>query len=103
MRYFLFVIATFWVALAHAQDQPDPRLVRAAAPPGGQGKAFGIVSTGFNIGGAVGPVMFGWLLDHAMPLGIFWAAAGFMTLTVMLTLLQERRAARARRALPQPA
>ncbi|MBP7565488.1 MAG: MFS transporter [Burkholderiaceae bacterium] len=78
-------------------------LVRAAAPPGGQGKAFGIVSTGFNIGGAVGPVMFGWLLDHAMPLGIFWAAAGFMTLTVMLTLLQERRAARARRALPQPA
>ncbi len=30
MRYFLFVIATFWAALAHAQDQPDPRLVRAA-------------------------------------------------------------------------
>ncbi|RZL92197.1 MAG: MFS transporter, partial [Variovorax sp.] len=75
-------------------------LVRAAAPPGGEGKAFGIVSTGFNIGGAVGPVMFGWLLDHGLPRGIFWASAGFMLLTVILTLLQERRAARTR--VPQP-
>ena len=78
-------------------------LVRAAAPPGGQGKAFGIVSTGFNIGGAVGPLLFGWLLDHALPLGVFWAAAAFMTLTVVLTLAQERRAGRAAASARMPA
>ena len=78
-------------------------LVRAAAPPGGEGKAFGIVSTGFNIGGAVGPVMFGWLLDHGLPRGVFWASACFMVLTVVLTLLQERRAARMRSQPPRMA
>src|SRR5690606_651826 len=34
-------------------------LVRAAAPPGAAGRTFGIVSTGFNIGGAIGPMLFG--------------------------------------------
>lgn len=73
-------------------------LVRAAAPAGGEGKAFGIVMTGFNIGGAAGPVMFGWLLDQGRFSGIFWAAAGFMVLTVMLTLGQEWHAQARRRA-----
>ena len=71
-------------------------LVRAAAPPGSEGRAFGIVSTGFNIGGTVGPVLFGWLLDQGHYRGIFWATLGFMTLTVGLTLLQERSAGRKR-------
>ncbi|MGE0800317.1 MAG: MFS transporter [Lautropia sp.] len=75
-------------------------LVRAAAPVGAEGKTFGIVSTGFNIGGAAGPVLFGWLLDHGRFAGIFWASVGFMTLTVALTLLQERRAAQRRSAAP---
>ena len=44
-------------------------LVRAAAPAGAEGRVFGIVSTGFNIGGAVGPVLFGWLLDSGRPEG----------------------------------
>ncbi|WP_422098832.1 MFS transporter [Variovorax sp.] len=78
-------------------------LVRAAAPPGAEGRAFGIVSTGFNIGGAVGPMLFGWLLDRGHFSGIFWAAVVFMGLTVMLTLLQEHRAARAPRPLSRPA
>jgi len=64
-------------------------LVRAAAPVGAEGKTFGIVMTGFNIGGAFGPVMFGWLLDRGQYTGIFWAAVAFMLLTVALTLGQE--------------
>ncbi len=52
-------------------------LVRAAAPPGAEGRAFGIVSTGFNIGGAVGPMLFGWLLDRGHFSGVFWAAVVF--------------------------
>ena len=39
-------------------------LVRRAAPPGTAGRVFGIVSTGFNIGGIIGPLLFGWLMDH---------------------------------------
>ncbi len=69
-------------------------LVRAASPKGAEGRTFGIVSTGFNIGGALGPVMFGWLLDQGRPLGIFWAAVGFMLLTVGVTLAQEIRRSR---------
>lgn len=78
-------------------------LVRAAAPAGAEGKVFGIVSTGFNIGGVIGPILFGWLLDHGRPLGILWASVTFMALTISLTLLQDhvlgrRRAMRLRSA-----
>src|SRR5215218_4260902 len=38
-------------------------LVRDAAPPGAAGRAFGIVSTGFNIGGIISPLLFGWIMD----------------------------------------
>ena len=72
-------------------------LVRAAATKGAEGKTFGIVSTGFNIGGAIGPVGFGWLLDQGHPNAIFWASAAFMGLTVALTLLQEWVMARQRK------
>ena len=72
-------------------------LVRAAAPAGAEGRVFGIVSTGFNSGGAAGPVLFGWLIDSGHPRGIFWSAVGFMLLTVALTLLQEWHRARQQR------
>ena len=39
-------------------------LVRAAAPAGTAGRAFGIVSTGFNIGGIASPLLFGWIMDQ---------------------------------------
>src|ERR1700737_4273411 len=37
-------------------------LVRSAAPAGAAGRAFGIVSTGFNLGGIVSPLLFGWIM-----------------------------------------
>ncbi|HMN83901.1 MAG TPA: MFS transporter [Burkholderiaceae bacterium] len=76
-------------------------LVRRAAPPGTEGRVFGIVSTGFNIGGAVGPLMFGWLLDHGHPRAIFLGAAVFMLMTVALALFGERRSVRPA-AVPAP-
>jgi MFS family permease len=39
-------------------------LVRAAAPPGAVGRTFGIVTSGFNIGGMIGPLMFGFIMDR---------------------------------------
>lgn len=72
-------------------------LVRAAAPPGQAGAAFGIVSTGFNIGGMVGPPLFGRMLDAGAPRLVFLAAAAFMLLTAAMALGQEWRLGRKRR------
>jgi MFS family permease len=66
-------------------------LVRKAAPPGAAGRVFGIVSTGFNIGGIFGPLLFGWLMDSGAPRGIFLAAVGFMAATAVFALLEDRR------------
>ncbi|MCC9006711.1 MFS transporter [Pseudomonas putida] len=74
-------------------------LVKAAAPRGAEGKTFGLVSTGFNIGGAIGPIAFGWMLDQRLPEGIFIASVVFMLLTVLLTLAQEAYLASKRRQL----
>jgi MFS family permease len=68
-------------------------LVRKAAPPGAQGRAFGIVSTGFNIGGTIGPPVFGWIMDHASPLWVFGAAVIFMSITAVVGYLGDRRSA----------
>ncbi|QUS41888.1 MFS transporter [Tardiphaga alba] len=73
-------------------------LVRQAAPPGAAGRAFGIVSTGFNFSGIVSPIMFGWFMDHALPHWVFGASACFMTATVLLALISERKP----RAITEP-
>ena len=75
-------------------------LVRKAAPPGAAGRVFGIVSTGFNIGGIVGPMLFGWLMDHGEPRWIFGAAVIFMAITALFGLLEERRGDRLKRTAP---
>src|SRR3990172_742682 len=69
-------------------------LERKAAPPGAAGRVFGIVSTGFNIGGIFGPLLFGWLMDSGAPRGIFLAAVVFMTLTALFAPLEDRRPGR---------
>lgn len=64
-------------------------LVRAAAPAGAEGRVFGIVSTGFNFGGVVGPILFGGLLDQGEPRLVFVFVTVFILLTVVLTFIQE--------------
>lgn len=66
-------------------------MVRAAAPPGQAGAAFGIVSTGFNIGGMVGPPAYGWLVDSGRPGGVFAVAAALMAATAIMGLFQDGR------------
>ena len=65
--------------------------MRKAAPPGAIGRVFGIVSTGFNIGAVVGPLLFGWLMDRGAPRAIFGAAVAFLTVSAVLALIEERR------------
>ena len=69
-------------------------LVRAAAPPGAAGRVFGIVTTGFNIGGTIGPMLGGWIMDYHMPRWVFFSSVVFMLMTVAMALESERRTRR---------
>lgn len=66
-------------------------LVRNAAPAGAAGRAFGIVSTGFNLGGIVSPLLFGWIMDQSAPHWVFGASVIFMVATVALSPFTERK------------
>lgn len=67
-------------------------MVRSAAPAGAAGRAFGIVSTGFNLGGIVSPLLFGWIMDQNLPHWVFGASVVFMVLTVLLAFVTDRSA-----------
>ena len=69
-------------------------LVRAAAPPGASGRVFGIVTTGFNIGGTIGPMLGGLIMDHGRPRLVFYVSVCFMLITVAMALSSERRSKR---------
>ena len=73
-------------------------MVRNAAPPGAAGRAFGIASTGFNVGGIISPLLFGWIMDQNMPHWVFGVSVAFMVLTVVLALATERNPQEARLA-----
>ncbi len=81
-------------------------LVRAAAPAGAAGRAFGLVSTGFNFSGILSPILFGWIMDQNMPHWVFGASAVFMVATVLLALWTDRNpneaAGRSEQRLLQP-
>jgi len=66
-------------------------LVRDAAPAGAAGRAFGIVSTGFNFSGILAPLLFGWIMDQNLPHWVFGASVVFMLLTVVLALVTDRK------------
>jgi MFS family permease len=68
-------------------------LVRNAAPAGAAGRAFGIVSTGFNFSGILSPLLFGWIMDQSLPHWVFGASVVFMVLTVLLALATDRKPA----------
>jgi MFS family permease len=50
-------------------------LVRSVTPPGAYGRVFGFVSTGFNIGSSIAPIMYGMLMDNGEPRAVFIVSA----------------------------
>jgi MFS family permease len=50
-------------------------LIKRAAPPGATGRVYGMVYSGLDVGFALAAPVFGWLLDHGEPNGIFVGAA----------------------------
>src|ERR1041385_1418213 len=61
-------------------------LVRAVTPEGQFGKVFGFVTTGFNIGGIIAPLMFGYVLDAGPPRAVFFLVSG-LALIAILTII----------------
>ncbi|MFZ4550321.1 MAG: MFS transporter [Aquabacterium sp.] len=77
-------------------------LIKRAAPPGATGRVYGTVYSGLDLGFAVSAPVFGWLMDHHVPAGIFAGAAACLALGIASATLVGQLVA-ARRAPPPAA
>jgi MFS transporter, FSR family, fosmidomycin resistance protein len=68
-------------------------IVREVTPPGSFGKVFGFVTTGFNIGGIISPLIFGAIMDHNSPRMVFLAVAAFSLIAIMTVATRPQHAA----------
>lgn len=68
-------------------------IVRAVTPAGSFGKVFGFVTTGFNIGGIVAPLVFGALMDHGSPRLVFLTVAALTVAAIATVATRPRRTA----------
>ncbi len=57
-------------------------LVRSVTPPGAFGRVFGFVSSGFNIGSMIAPMIYGLLMDHGEPRAVFLISAACSLLCI---------------------
>jgi MFS transporter, FSR family, fosmidomycin resistance protein len=57
-------------------------LVRAVTPPGAFGRVFGFVSSGFNIGSMVAPMIYGTMMDFGQPRTLFLISAACSILCI---------------------
>lgn len=67
-------------------------IVREATPGGSFGKVFGFVTTGFNIGGIVSPLIFGAVMDHGAPQLVFLGVAACSLAAIATVATLPRRA-----------
>ena len=70
-------------------------IVRAATPSGASGRVYGFVYSALDLGAMLGPVWFGYLLDHQMGRSVF-AATAVCFVVAIATVVQVRRASVAR-------
>ena len=68
-------------------------IVRAVTPAGSFGKVFGFVTTGFNIGGIISPLVFGAIMDHASPRLVFLLVAAFSLVAITTVAVGQTRRA----------
>jgi MFS family permease len=67
-------------------------IVREVTPPGSFGKVFGFVTTGFNIGGIVSPLIFGAIMDHGTPRLVFVCVAALSLVAVVTVVTRPKHA-----------
>ena len=68
-------------------------IVREVTPPGSFGKVFGFVTTGFNIGGIISPLIFGAIMDHGSPKLVFVLVAAFSLIAIVTVVTRPKRVA----------
>jgi MFS family permease len=61
-------------------------LVRSAAPPGATGRVYGFVYSGLDVGMAIAPAVFGWMMDHRLPQGVWLGIAVFQLVMIASVL-----------------
>jgi MFS family permease len=89
----VIVVVMTLVGLANGAIRPSrDMMVRAIAPRGAVGTVFGFVTTGMNVGGALAPVFFGWLIDRGQGALVFLTAAAALLLALGFALWGNRRA-----------
>jgi MFS family permease len=76
-------------------------LVRGVTPKGASGKVFGFVYSGLDLGSALTPPLFGWLIDNGRPRAVFLVGALLFALTIVSVF--ATRLATARRAAAETA
>ncbi|MBS0224514.1 MAG: MFS transporter [Proteobacteria bacterium] len=77
--------------LLNGMIQPSrDMMVRAVTPPGSFGKVFGFVSTGFNLGGMIAPLAYGWLMDHGQPQMIYAIVVAFILLALLTAVTRHK-------------
>ena len=99
----LAVVATGWVPLllliplfvtaGFALGATGPSrdlIVRNATPKGAAGRVYGFVYSGLDLGATMGPVWFGFMLDHGHPRQMFLVVSILLVVAVG-TVLQVRR------------
>jgi MFS family permease len=66
-------------------------IVREVTPPGSFGKVFGFVTTGFNIGGIISPLIFGAIMDHGSPKLVFIMVAASSLIAILTVVARPHR------------
>ena len=88
----IFLMA--FAGLLNGLIQPSrDMIVRAVTPAGSFGKVFGFVTTGFNIGGVISPLLYAWFMDHGEPRSIFLAVVAITLLSLLTVSTTRPRAA----------
>lgn len=79
----LMIVMTVSGLMQGAVRPARDMMVRAVVPPSAMGKAFGFVSSGQAVGGAIAPVLFGWMVDLGRPDWVFYLMILFTLLCVL--------------------
>ncbi len=83
LHFTVIVFALTLAGLTQGMIRPArDMMVRAAVPKGAIGRAFGFVSAGASVGGALSPVLFGWVIDLGRPEWVFYLLAIIMVLSI---------------------
>jgi predicted MFS family arabinose efflux permease len=90
----LFAVAGFCTGITGPSRD---MIVRAATPAGAAGRVYGFVYSALDLGSMLGPVWFGYMLDHGMGKAVFVSAAACF-LVAIATVMQVRRTTVARAA-----